>query len=148
VHLNLPRVEEFSAVTPVTVQKNGQLLAAVSAEGRALPAFVELVRHAVMEGALLHGATLTSMLTLPDTKEETLAAALLLLLDLHRVSAELSLPSMQHRVLLKSGKPAAISVAIAAPLGAIPTLSLQNEMHFAVKNGDFAALRRIIYEKL
>ena len=74
--------------------------------------------------------------------------ALPLLLDLHRVSAELSLPSLQHRVQLKRGKPAALSVALSAPLGAIAPPWLQNEMHFAVKSGDFAALRRIIYEKL
>lgn len=97
-------------------------------------------------GTRLSRATLCSVLELPRAADASaLNAALPLLLELHRTTAELAIPALPARVITAACERPALSVFLSAPC-AKPTETAALELQSLATARDFAAMRRHLAE--
>lgn len=105
-----------------------------------------LIASMVAQGADLRRVSATALLELPlENGDAGVAAALPLLLDLHRVAAELALPVAQCRVVsITAGEAPRLTVFLAAEKVSAPREEITAAVSAAAENEDFAALRALL----
>ncbi len=139
-----------TAHTAPTLKKDkNRLLCGVETAGGVQDALLALVEAAFADGADLTTATMSAALVTPPLEtSEAEAAALSLLLGLHRVTAELCLPSVNHRQLLcREAEHPRLALFLTARRQEVEAPTRRIALQTAVKARDFAAIRRIVFEK-
>lgn len=141
----LPARNEQIQAKKITEQ-SGTLLGGVTCTGGCAHAVLTLLGEAAAKGIDLRRITLSSALELPAAQEDGAAGALPHVLDLHRVCAELSLPSCNHRQLLRAdlAEPR-MTVFLAAEHGAPREADFAAAWQAAADARDYAAMRALLY---
>ncbi|MBE6595213.1 MAG: hypothetical protein E7644_05390 [Ruminococcaceae bacterium] len=125
------------------------LIGTVKATGRGLPAILTLIHDLFLQGACFAEMSITATLTLPLATEADIANAMPLLLDYHRVTAELALPGTEGQLYCqKSLLEPTLTVAIAVKKVAAPSTETVERLQAALSTENFGALREILYENL
>ncbi len=145
-HLALPAREAASAPEVHITEKEDLLFGGMRARSGALQGLVGLVRDLFLSGADLHEIRLEATLILPDVTERMLSLALPLLLDLHRVAAELSLPVSDCKLLTDPlAEAPALAIFAAARKADVPPAEVREALLEATGTGDFPKMRKILY---
>ncbi|MBQ3483311.1 MAG: hypothetical protein IJA78_03960 [Clostridia bacterium] len=122
-------------------------LGGVRTESGAERALLTLLCELMIRGARTAHATLCAVLELPRAADtQALSAALVLLLELHRVTAELSLPSQSVRVITAPCEHPTLSVFVSAPV-ATCRADAAAAFQKAAAERDFTAMRAALAEK-
>ncbi|MBR2010550.1 MAG: hypothetical protein IKA06_02215 [Clostridia bacterium] len=141
--LTVPPSPVHGVPARITLTENEtQLLAGVRAEHSVLPSLLHLLKALLLAGGDFKKASLAATLTLPCDAE---GAALSLLLPYHRFASELSLPTASYHIAVKESAKPVLTVFLAAEKAGLPCKKQCNALSEALKKGDFAALRQIIY---
>ncbi|MBP3395591.1 MAG: hypothetical protein J6L87_00330 [Clostridia bacterium] len=145
----VPAATTHTVSAPLLRVVGDTLIGTVKATGRALPAMMTLLHALFLQGARFEEMSMTAALTLPCATEKNVALALPMLLDYHRVAAELAWPATEGQVCCREqlAEPT-LTIAIAVQKAALPTNEATEGLLAALSAADFGALRKILYEKL
>ena len=141
----LTRSEPTTLACEITAV-GGTLLGGVQASGSCRTALCRLVADMATKGADLRRASATALLELPlENSDAAIGNALPLLLDLHRVAAELAIPVCRSRQLSTPATAVPrLSVFLAAEKTALPIETEAVALRDAAEKTDFAALRALL----
>lgn len=148
MRVTVPRRAKESTPPPVaSTVREGMLLCGVALDGAPEGALSALLSAAFAAGATMENARLATVLSLPLAADEAaVAAALSLALPLHRFAAELALPTAALRVVTAPAHTApSLTVFLSAEVAAAPEADATAALAAALKAGDFATVRRLIY---
>ena len=140
--------QEGKQITRGLTASKSTLLGGVMTTGSCKQALLSLIGEMAQKGGSLSRATASTVLELPQaTLDDTVTRSLPLLLDYHRVSAELALPSCPSCRRIKDclAEPR-LSIFIAAEQGAARDASFAAAWQGAAASEDFAAMRELLYQ--
>lgn len=123
------------------------LLAGVAARGGCSAALLSVLGEVAAKGGDMNRATLTAVLEFPPQKQDAaINSALPLILDYHRICAELALPGCAHRMEVRQNceKPT-LTVFVCAERGENRAQTFAVHWQTAAEQRDFAALRRLLH---
>ncbi|MBE6555194.1 MAG: hypothetical protein E7663_03020 [Ruminococcaceae bacterium] len=129
-----------------TAENGSAFLGEVRAEGSPQEALSDLLCAALSAGADMRTATLSMIWECPESLGDTalLEGIIPLLIGVHRICAELALPSMPPR-LISSGKDThALRILLAASKCHTPTAC--DKLKAALKAHDFGTARKVLYQ--
>lgn len=145
----VPTSTAHTATASVIRTEGDALIGTVKATGRSLPAILTLIHDLFCQGACFGEMSITAALALPLATEADIAAAMPLLLDYHRVTAELALPGTEGQLYCRGELPEpTLTVAIAVKKTAAPSAETVERLQAALSTANFGALREILYENL